>query len=336
MKSFGAARLPRVRQARIIAAIASLLLLMPTARELTFGGLLFPRSLLLIAGVALTLLSLFLIPDLHGLLPIEGATLGAAPAASLLLLCGAIYAPSVFLICFALCAAYHIALRLLLRAACGKTQTAAQKKRGRRLARVWTLPPIAIALLFIAFTIVTAADSSDALLARTPPDREELFALFQEELSAIEPTRWVGYDEKERLAALKVVAELECRWLGIEPPTLVAADLGDDVLGQYDNKQATVFLSTDELCRKDAFVCISTLLHELRHCYQFRVVESIDWSRDKSMLRYYSEAAAWRNELMSYVSGGGDSFDEYYEQAIEVDARDYAKCYALDYIEILS
>ncbi|MBO5275169.1 MAG: hypothetical protein J6I45_11195 [Clostridia bacterium] len=326
----------RARRIQLLAAAVGWILYALTARELSFGGVTLSRSLLIAAAAVMTLICCMLFTDLRRLRLSEATAMGAAPSACFILLGGAAAVPGIFLISFALCMLCYFGLRTLFLIACGRESSRAVKQRCHSMARAWTLPLIGAAVILLAILPAFSVVGGEVLLDRAIDDREELLALYAEELRAMEDTRWLGYGEKERLDALEAVAELECRWLGIEAPELASAELGEDVLGQYDNKKFTVYISSEELMNESAFTCITTLLHELRHCYQFRVVESVNWEKKSSDLRYYSEAEVWRGELMSYVSGTHEAYEEYYEQAIEADARAYAKKHALDYTEYLN
>ncbi len=325
------------RRVQLAAAAVMLILCILTARDLKLAGLTLSKEILITAAAAVTLLCCLFNANLRRLRLSEAAAMGAAPPACFILLSGASLVPVTFLLCFALCMICYFSLRLLFRMACGREQSLSLKRRCHRIAREWTLPVIGMAVILLAISSAFSTVGGEVLLEREPPlDREALFEAYEEELSVLDPISWLGYDEDERLGALAVVAELECAWLGIDPPKLASAELGEDVLGQYDNKKRTVFISDEELRSRSAFTCISTLLHELRHVYQFRVVESVDWSNKGSELRLYQEAAVWRDELMGYVSGTHDAYEAYYEQAIEADARAYAGEFSLDYVEILS
>ena len=237
----------RARRIQLLAAAVGWILYALTARELSFGGVTLSRSLLIAAAAVMTLICCMLFTDLRRLRLSEATAMGAAPSACFILLGGAAAVPGIFLISFALCMLCYFGLRTLFLIACGRESSRAVKQRCHSMARAWTLPLIGAAVILLAILPAFSVVGGEVLLDRAIDDREELLALYAEELRAMEDTRWLGYGEKERLDALEAVAELECRWLGIEAPELASAELGEDVLGQYDNKKFTVYISSSEL-----------------------------------------------------------------------------------------
>lgn len=98
------------------------------------------------------------------------------------------------------------------------------------------------------------------------------------------------------------------------------------VLGLYDPRSGRIYINasqfdSESMYGKDSSTIVTTCLHEGRHAYQHQVVNGIVQHDD------LSEAAAWRENLKD---GNYISFEEnprgYYEQPVEVDAREFAAC----------
>lgn len=98
------------------------------------------------------------------------------------------------------------------------------------------------------------------------------------------------------------------------------------VLGLYDPRSGRIYINasqfdSESMYGKDSSTIVTTCLHEGRHAYQHQVVNGIVQHDDPS------EAAAWRENLKD---GNYISFEEnprgYYEQPVEVDAREFAAC----------
>ena len=98
------------------------------------------------------------------------------------------------------------------------------------------------------------------------------------------------------------------------------------VLGLYDPRSGRIYINasqfdSESMYRKDSSTIVTTCLHEGRHAYQHQVVNGIVQHDD------LSEAVAWRENLKD---GNYISFEEnprgYYEQPVEVDAREFAAC----------
>ena len=105
------------------------------------------------------------------------------------------------------------------------------------------------------------------------------------------------------------------------------------VLGSYDPRSGRIYINvsqfdSESMYGKDSSTIVTTCLHEGRHAYQHQVVNGIVQHDDPN------EAAAWSENLKD---GNYISFEEnprgYYEQPVEVDAREFAAC---RYKEMLS
>ena len=98
------------------------------------------------------------------------------------------------------------------------------------------------------------------------------------------------------------------------------------VLGSYDPRSGRIYINvsqfdSESMYGKDSSTIVTTCLHEGRHAYQHQVVSGIVQHDDPN------EAAAWSENLKD---GNYISFEEnprgYYEQPVEVDAREFAAC----------
>lgn len=98
------------------------------------------------------------------------------------------------------------------------------------------------------------------------------------------------------------------------------------VLGSYDPRSGRIYINvsqfdSESMYGKDSSTIVTTCLHEGRHAYQHQVVNGIVQHDDPN------EAATWSENLKD---GNYISFEEnprgYYEQPVEVDAREFAAC----------
>lgn len=105
------------------------------------------------------------------------------------------------------------------------------------------------------------------------------------------------------------------------------------VLGSYDPRSGRIYINVSQfdpesMYGKDSSTIVTTCLHEGRHAYQHQVANGIVHHDNPN------EAAAWRENLKD---GNYISFEEnprgYYEQPVEVDAREFA---ASRYKEMMS
>lgn len=96
------------------------------------------------------------------------------------------------------------------------------------------------------------------------------------------------------------------------------------VMGTYDPYTGRIYINTSQfdsesMYGKDSSALVTTCLHEGRHAYQHQVANGLVQHDN------HIEAEAWRNNLKD---GNYISFREnprgYYEQPVEVDAREFA------------
>ena len=69
-----------------------------------------------------------------------------------------------------------------------------------------------------------------------------------------------------------------------------------------------------------------TVAHEVFHAYQDYLAENIDWNSAVTDSAYFDEALRWKKNGEDYLRGEG-----YYEQPLEVSARDYSDAAVLVY-----
>ncbi len=152
-----------------------------------------------------------------------------------------------------------------------------------------------------------------------------------DELCKLEEGTWETLDTGARLDLLQTVANIEDAYLGLPHElNVVAANLGDSIVGQYDDSTHTIAVSTDYLETHTAHEMLDTICHEAYHAYQHRVCDAHDALNDsyKDLLLFY-RAGIYEDEFANY--DGGDNFDVYYSQQVEVDSRNYAADAVEDY-----
>lgn len=98
------------------------------------------------------------------------------------------------------------------------------------------------------------------------------------------------------------------------------------VLGSYDPRSGRIYINvsqfdSESMYGKDSSTLVTTCIHEGRHAYQHQAANGIVHHDDPN------EVAVWRENLKD---GNYISFEEnprgYYEQPVEVDAREFAAC----------
>ena len=170
----------------------------------------------------------------------------------------------------------------------------------------------------------------------TDADGENFKIEYMEQFSGLSEAEWQNLNCGEKITILQKLVNLETTCLNINPVKIASRRLNMSALGEYANEGSLIYIDYKFLATAKADECIRVICHEVRHAYQFYVVEMLDWDNEQVQRGYfYREARRWKNEMENYASGD-DDFDKYYQQAMEVDARDYAvkaSEFYMDYID---
>lgn len=161
--------------------------------------------------------------------------------------------------------------------------------------------------------------------------------------------QWAEMTPEEQEAAAIAMAEDIAQDLGIEDFEVVIEDLedkdGDGVdddpgtnsYGSWNNGDRVLRLDVNDL--DDPAVVIDTIAHELRHADQHQAVDDLNapwFGQDENIAlppgATLQDVRRWDENFDDYKStSNGDTFDEYYDQPVEVDARWYGEGYLDDY-----
>lgn len=137
--------------------------------------------------------------------------------------------------------------------------------------------------------------------------------------------RWLFSSPEERKQTIRDMLALLAPVYGISAPTLIIGPEENPtpglVTGGYFQAETnTIWINEDFfengfIGRDDA---VHTLLHEMRHAYQYDVINNPDnYKYDEETINQ------WKNDYYGYISAE-DDFDAYDNQAIETDADDFA------------
>ena len=151
-----------------------------------------------------------------------------------------------------------------------------------------------------------------------------------ETLSNLKQEKWEELTIQEKLEVLQVVCNIERNYLGVANTiTVKSAVLEDNVLGEYLDEKYTILIDLDHLNTASARSVLNTITHECYHCYQFRLIDLYDNSNEIDRnLAMFNHVEEYKEEFINYNSDGGY---EYYNQSVEVDAREYAQAAVVDY-----
>lgn len=155
-------------------------------------------------------------------------------------------------------------------------------------------------------------------------------------LQNLAESTWDDISFEEKLDTLQTVVNIETTYLTIKPITLKSTKLEENTVGQYLYDKNTIYIDSEYLTTADSADALDTICHECRHAYQHSVVDMLDWSNEiVNSHYYYKSAQQWRLELDDYRNGQ-HSYDSYYQQSIESDARAYAERSVYIYMDFLS
>lgn len=137
---------------------------------------------------------------------------------------------------------------------------------------------------------------------------------------------WKQLTNIEKLGILQTVTNIEAVYLGIPYElTVGAAALKDNVVGGYNDSTHSVLVDLDSLENDSAYELLDTILHEARHAYQHSLISLYHAVPEYKQLLVFKEVQQYDAEFSNYTHGSSDeTFDDYYYQACEEDARSYA------------
>lgn len=144
-------------------------------------------------------------------------------------------------------------------------------------------------------------------------------------------------DEKKKTLFQQLI-DLECAYWGIEPVELVVEEYESETLMGYYVDENHIISIREEMFGLPREEVINTLLHETHHAYIHKLMESVDL-RDKNIeknknLRIYKELYKYKEGIENYTSAETD-YDSYYNNPIEVVAREYAEEWTVNYLNYI-
>lgn len=142
---------------------------------------------------------------------------------------------------------------------------------------------------------------------------------------AMNDTTWNERSMKERADAVQTLVCVICGELGVEDyPAVKVEKMNENTYALYRETKNEITVNTKVLNGKPEDI-IETVSHETYHKYQHKIValyNSMDSEEKKLVL--FDKAREYYSELGNYVSGEKD-FKKYKNQALESDAREFAK-----------
>jgi len=144
----------------------------------------------------------------------------------------------------------------------------------------------------------------------------------------ISPNDWANMNESERLSALNAMEQLEADNQDREPAKIISQKMPLYQGGSYDYDTNTIKINIDSLSNEEPYHALGTYYHESRHAYQH------EQANNTAKADNPKQAQEWKENLKkeNYITYEQDP-EGYYNQPVEIDAKDYAQTRMLQYNE---
>lgn len=153
-------------------------------------------------------------------------------------------------------------------------------------------------------------------------------------LNNLEYKKWTTLNTSKKLDCLNTIIMIQSHDLGISQiPKLKTTTLKSTVLGEYRDQEQTIYINREYLNNGDPLRIVKTVLHEVRHAYQFAVVNSINWQAEAVKLKYFDLAKDYKYAMEHYSTTNNTLYRNNY---LEIDARNYAKIEIIKYKKAIS
>jgi len=151
-------------------------------------------------------------------------------------------------------------------------------------------------------------------------------AYYSESLEFLQEEQWKKLNAEQKIDVLQVVANIEKDNLGLPHElNVVASAVNKNVGAHYDYRKHRITLGLGVLTYYTAEQAVNTIMHEVRHAYQYQLVELYNsLTPEQKQLKVFEESYIpnFTYELENYININED-YESYYNQFVEIDARLY-------------
>lgn len=126
--------------------------------------------------------------------------------------------------------------------------------------------------------------------------------------------QWDGQSQTDKLNVLKQIAEMEGRVMGFQPPPMTTKSgvPSDGTMAYFAPARdgiGSVTLFPAAIAKGDRWAAIATVTHEMRHAYQFQLVEKASKNGiAKGSVDYTLALGFYQADMMINKAGGEDKF----------------------------
>lgn len=200
----------------------------------------------------------------------------------------------------------------------------------------------AVGLIFCIFIVTAYREQFDSFIverASHPSYLEEDFRIdkfYGEEYGleknenrikrAFDENVWSELTLAQKQDTLVAVIEYEAQKLGIPYQVTVRFSdrMRDEKLGEYCHMYRLITINNNELKEYGGEKCFLTAVHEIRHCYQNVLADACAQLSPRARgLECFREVYDWGVSFSNYDTV--KTFEEYFNQPVEKDARSYAE-----------
>ena len=166
-----------------------------------------------------------------------------------------------------------------------------------------------------------------------PVPREDGVLMHEKTVLLFRDGVWENLSEKEQLTAMKTLADIETKALGIPKVSAVkAAELNERTLAAYSYAENVIKIDMEKMRKWDADEAIRTVCHEVRHAFQYFWMEQ--WYLPEDCPIDGKTIRAMKEESKDYIYPEED-MDAYLNQISEIDAQTHEMRTSLKYRMII-
>lgn len=206
----------------------------------------------------------------------------------------------------------------------------------------WGLREIAAGAMFVLmisiplstlFNGIWANISSDAINEAGGLGERQIIADNINTVLLFQEKEWKKLTTKQKLDALQIITDIEVNYLGITHEVDVETEnMEEGILGSYNDSTYKIVISHSLLENGSPSELLETTCHEVYHSYQHSIVDVYSGLDEKfKKLQIFRAAASYEQEFNNYSDGIRSSYESYYSQNCESDARSYAQSAIEDY-----
>lgn len=175
--------------------------------------------------------------------------------------------------------------------------------------------------------------SLDAINEANGLDKRQIIADNINTVLLFRQKEWKNLTIKQKLDALQIIADIETNYLGITHEVDIEMEnMEEGILGSYDDSTYKIIINHSLLKNGSPEVLLETTCHEVYHSYQYSIVDAYCGLNEKfKRLQIFRTAVSYKQEFDNYSDGIKSSYESYYSQNCESDARLYAQSAVEDY-----